>query len=190
MLTAKDPRSELVRVRPFLFFSTFLCIMTPVYACLVIKPLTKVQIEKADIIFEGRAMSVRTPTCTGICDGKIVGPRSIVFQIDKIIKGKMLNDQIEVYWQNGTFGEVDNFMTFRLQYGFRSKVGIITAETINKAIRCETIPAVTGLGKSTTIEKCETSLPLPFLPKANSTTDKPWIISDICSESYVMPVEK
>jgi len=171
-------------------FYLLLVFAAPAFACHVTKTLTKEQIAKADAIFEGRVLSVQTPKCSGICESAIVGRRVVVFQVEKVLSGLKLKDTIEVYWQNGTFGEVDSASAFRLRYGDLSKVGVIMPDTINKNIRCQKVSAVTGLGEPTTMERCQLDLPLPFLAKANATTDKPWVVSEICSESFIERVNK
>jgi hypothetical protein len=153
---------------------------SPSYACRSQMPLTQKQMDKADVIFIGRVVTIGVPACSGSCNGQEKGHHSIIFNVEKVIKGKSLDGQIEAYWQNGMFGEVDSPDEFRKKYGMRSRVGIILPATIKNHVHC---------GSKTKAPGCTTDLPLPFLPQTNSSFDKPWILSEVCSPAFIFRVD-
>ncbi len=147
------------------------------------KPLTEAQIDKADVIFIGHPVKVSVsskPSTKGI--------HVITFNVEKVLKGKVIGSQIEVYWQNGTFGEPDTLPEFRERFGSHNKVGIIMPQTIKSHTKCGPVSSHIG-GKRITSIDCNLDLPLPFLPQPNLNFDLPWIISDVCSPAFIFKMD-
>jgi len=164
----------------FLTILLILAIATPAHACRFTKPLSDEQIGQADLIFIGRAIAYQSGE-----------PATITFKVEKVIRGQSITDTIEVYWQNGNFGEPDSLSEFQNYYGTRNHVGIILPQTYNSRRKCEEKPAVTGLGQPTTVTWCSIgNLPLPFYPADDfKFYDKPWVITEPCSETFIAPAE-
>jgi hypothetical protein len=152
------------------------------YACRITQLLSEEQKNMADIVFVGRA--------TAYQPGQ---PATIRFNVEKVLKGKpdAVGDMLEVYWRNGNFGEPDSLDDFRKAYGVRSKVGIILPQTYNARRTCENVTAYNGLGEAGAMTSCSTGgLPLAFVPdKDFRFDDKPWVIGDWCSETFIAPAD-
>lgn len=149
----------------------------PSQACPFEKSMTKEQIAKADVVFVGRATKINRS------EGKRA--HTISFTVEKVLKGKDIGKTIEVFWQNGTFGESDDLSAFHKQYGPRNEVAIVLPGTIKAHTKCEPTQGVTGDGKRITTISCSTDLPVPFLPQPDMVFEKPWIISEVCSRAYI-----
>lgn len=162
-----------------LFFAFFLlATLTPALACFTTKPLGEAQKAQADLVFVGRAIAYQPGQ-----------PARITFRIEQLVRGEMAAGTIEVYWQNGNFGEPASLSEFRKYYGARSEVGVILPQTYNARRKCAPVPAVNGLGQPTTITHCSTGgLPLPFYPADDfAYYDKPWVVGEICSTTFITP---
>lgn len=162
-----------------LFFALFLlATLTPALACFTTKPLGEAQKAQADLVFVGDAIAYQPGQ-----------PARITFRIEQLVRGEMAAGTIEVYWQNGNFGEPASLSEFRKYYGIRSEVGVILPQTYNARRKCAPVPAVNGLGQPTTITHCTTGgLPLPFYPADDfAYYDKPWVVGEICSTTFITP---
>jgi len=162
-----------------LFLALFLlATLTPAQACRSTVPLSEAQKAQADLVFVGRAIAYQPGE-----------PARITFRIEQLVRGQSATETIQVYWQNGNFGEPAALGEFQKYYGIRSEVGVILPQTYNARRKCGPVPAVTGLGQPTTITHCTTGgLPLPFYPADDfAYYDKPWVVGEICSTTFITP---
>lgn len=162
-----------------LFLAAFLlATLTPALACRYTELLSEAKKAQADLVFVGQAIAYEA--------GK---PARITFRIEKLVRGETAAETIEVYWQNGNFGEPPALGEFQKHYGTRSEVGIILPPTFNARRKCTLVPTVTGLGQPTTITQCTTGgLPLPFDPADDfGYYDKPWVVGEVCSTTFITP---
>jgi hypothetical protein len=168
-------------------------------ACQMMKPLTPQQRAKADVVFVGRAVALGTSVASEPKEKSVASKikkdisleartfRTVSFEIEKIVSGKVISGRHEFFWQNGLFGEVKTLKEFREKYGQHSRVGIILSETIRQNTKCGPESATNGLGKPMVVTRCRFDLPLPFFPENHLEFDKPWIVSDVCSPAFIEP---
>ena len=149
------------------------------HACITSQALSDGQKAAADTVFIGHAV--------GLAPGE---PAVVTFAVEQIVTGQKLPSEVQVYWQNGMFGESASLQEFQQTYGLHSKVGILQPATIRAHITCSMDEATNGLGQKTQVRNCRTDLPLPFYPDPKmARLDRPWIIGDVCTPAYIEPAE-
>lgn len=150
-------------------------------ACLMIEELQKEDLEKSDLEFLGKAEELV------FAQGK---PGQVRFSVEKVLKGKYSGKTIEVFWMNGNFGEPSSLEEFQKKFGKRSRVGIILPETIRKNTKCVQVPRAGAQGAKASRLSCDwiVRLPLPF-PPSEEKQEKPWVLSKVCSNSFIFKAD-
>jgi hypothetical protein len=92
-------------------------------ACPMKKPLTEEVKSRAEIVFIGKAIAYTPRPKFNPKSRQSRRPAIIRFQVEKVLSGPEQNEY-EVYWINGTFGQSLSLEDFIKGYGSRTRVGI------------------------------------------------------------------
>lgn len=161
-------------MRYFIFTLIFLGLASSAQACMIQQPLTEQDMNQAQTVFIGKAVRYEK--------SKPPKPARITFDVEKILQGREVKDEITVSWIHGTFGMPETLRKFRKKYGRTTKVGILFPDTFPET--CKMVTSRNGLGEVLPErELCRSD----FIGSRKS--EQIWVLNKPCSGPYMMAAE-
>lgn len=104
-----------------LFLLLPLLILGTANACIVPRGLTKKDVAFAEVMFEGEISEIKQETNV-----------ELVFKVDKVLRGDLVDDEISAVWFHGTFGYPKDIDEFVDRYGQKLRVALIMPSQAQK----------------------------------------------------------